>query len=211
MAKYHSLSELMWAKIALTCKSQPVSVYADRKTFDDLLAANRIVAHDILSGASVTAAEILWLSEKLTWIQYCELGYLNLLGQCHIKCFGCLKEATCDQSLHISQNQNCWLTIMAVGILKPFPGVNPRNDLAGVYHSLAELMWAKAEMEFQGDAVKLKQNYNVFQMLRQANLATVKKNCTSDRGTDWQLYQSEVHLWAGFGTCQYFRHQRGLY
>jgi hypothetical protein len=80
---------------------------------------------------------------------------------------------------------------MAVGILQQFPGVSPRESMVGVYHSLADLLWAKA--------AELKQNYNVFQMLRQANLATVKKNFPSDRSSNWHLYQSEVDLWAGFG------------
>ncbi|EPE35479.1 hypothetical protein GLAREA_11178 [Glarea lozoyensis ATCC 20868] len=161
MSHYHSLGELIWAKIALTQKSQPTSVNTDRKTFDGFLAAHRVEATHILGAAPDLADEILWLTEKLTWKTY-------------------------------------------FGILKHFPGVSPRESAVGVYYSLADLLWAKVELESRGNAAELKQNYSVFQMLRQANFATVKKNSSSDRSLSWQLYQSEVDLWAGFGNSGVF-------
>jgi hypothetical protein len=72
MSKYKSLAELMWAKIGLACKSVPSGDLADRKPFDNLLAANRVAALGILNGVTVVDTEITWLSEKLTWNQYCK-------------------------------------------------------------------------------------------------------------------------------------------
>jgi hypothetical protein len=95
---------------------------------------------------------------------------------------------------------------MAVGFLTPFPGVNPHSSLEGAYHSLAELIWAKAEMEFRGDATGLKHARNTFQILRESTLATVKRKFPTGRSTEWQLYRSEVDLWAGFGKCRSIQH-----
>jgi hypothetical protein len=68
MTTYNALSELIWAKVK--CQAEPDSIYAERKTFDDLLAANRIVARDLLIESA--ESELLWLSERLTWRKYCE-------------------------------------------------------------------------------------------------------------------------------------------
>jgi hypothetical protein len=57
------------------------------------------------------------------------------------------------------------------------------------------------EMEFRGDATELKKHRNFFQILRESNLATVKKKFPTSRSVEWQLYQSEVDLWAVFGMC----------
>jgi hypothetical protein len=74
MPKYHSLSELMWARVTLACRSVPLCEFADRETFDNLLAANRVEALHILSGVPVTDGETTWLAEKLTWNKYCKLA-----------------------------------------------------------------------------------------------------------------------------------------
>ena len=80
MSEYRSLSDLVWAKVALVYKSEPVSVQADRKAYDDLMAAHRVTASHLLGGSSAPASEILWLTEKMTWTTYCEsvLSILNI-------------------------------------------------------------------------------------------------------------------------------------
>jgi hypothetical protein len=86
MSHYNPLAELIWAKIALTQKSQPAKVHTDRRTFDGFLAAHGVEATHILGDAPDSAAEIIWLTEKLTWKTYCESGSFRSSSCCHVGC-----------------------------------------------------------------------------------------------------------------------------